>query len=72
MNKEQFQLNQDFKEAIVKLESHARTSNEEVGKIQICQEAMKTDLEWIKKFFWIVATASVGSLIATIIGLIIK
>ena len=71
-SKEQEQLNKDFKEAILKLEQHARTSNEEVGKIQVCQESMKTDLEWLKRFFFIIATASVGSLVATLISIIIK
>lgn len=72
MNEKQEQLNKDFQNAIVKLESHAKTSNEEVGKIQVDISKITTDLEWLKKFFWIVATASVGSLVATLIGLLIK
>jgi hypothetical protein len=72
MNEKQEQLNKDFKEAIVKLESHARVSNEEVGKIQVDVSKITTDLEWLKKFFWVVATASIGSLVGVIIGLIIK
>ena len=30
-----------------------------------------TDVDWIKKFFWIVATASIGGLVAAIINLLI-
>ncbi len=28
-----------------------------------------TDVDWLKKFFWIVATASIGGLIAAILNL---
>ena len=30
-----------------------------------------TDVDWLKRFFWIIATASVGGLIAALINLII-
>jgi hypothetical protein len=30
-----------------------------------------TDVEWLKKFFWIVATASIGGLIAALINLLV-
>ncbi|MDO8469565.1 MAG: hypothetical protein Q7S84_00910 [bacterium] len=30
-----------------------------------------TDLDWLKRFFWIVATASVGGLIAALLNLLI-
>ena len=32
---------------------------------------MGTDVDWLKRFFWIVATASIGGLIATLINLLI-
>ncbi len=31
-----------------------------------------TDVDWLKRFFWIIATASVGGLIAALINLIIS
>lgn len=31
-----------------------------------------TDVDWLKRFFWIIATASIGGLIATLINLIIS
>lgn len=31
-----------------------------------------TDVDWLKRFFWIVATASVGGLIAGLLNLIIS
>jgi hypothetical protein len=30
-----------------------------------------TDVDWLKRFFWIIATASIGGLIAAIINLLI-
>lgn len=30
-----------------------------------------TDVDWLKRFFWIIATASIGGLVAAIINLII-
>ena len=41
--------------------------NDEVGKIKIHIAEIKVDLNWLKRFFWIVATASVASLIAQLI-----
>ncbi len=31
-----------------------------------------TDVDWLKRFFWIVATASIGGLIAGLLNLIIS
>lgn len=33
---------------------------------------LTTNVTWLIKFFWIVASASVGSLVAAIMGLILK
>ncbi len=30
-----------------------------------------TDVDWLKRFFWIVATASIGGLIAAVINILI-
>ncbi len=32
---------------------------------------VSTDVDWLKRFFWIIATASVGGLIGALINLII-
>ena len=34
--------------------------------------AVKTDVSWIKKFFWIVATTSIGGLITGLIQILIS
>ena len=33
-------------------------------------ENIKTDVSWLKKFFWIIATASIGGLIAAIFNIL--
>ena len=40
---------------------------EEIGKIKIHIAEIKVDLNWLKRFFWIVATTSIASLIAQLI-----
>jgi hypothetical protein len=42
--------------------------------VHIATKLMKvsTDVDWLKRFFWIIATASVGGLIAALINLIIS
>lgn len=32
---------------------------------------VSTDVDWLKRFFWIIATASIGGLVAAIINLLI-
>ncbi len=32
---------------------------------------VSTDVDWLKRFFWVIATASVGGLIAALINLLI-
>lgn len=33
---------------------------------------VSTDVDWLKRFFWIIATASIGGLVAALINLIIS
>ena len=40
---------------------------EEIGKIKIHIAEIKVDLNWLKRFFWIVAGSSVGALITILI-----
>ena len=39
--------------------------------IQIELTKVGTDVDWVKRFFWIVATASVGGLITALINLLL-
>ena len=44
--------------------SHIAKTNEEMGIV--C-----TDTAWLKRFFWIIATASIGGMIAAIFNVLI-
>jgi len=44
---------------------HIRILNEEMGMV-------RTDVQWLKGFFWIIATASIGALVTALFGLILK
>ena len=39
--------------------------------IQTDLTKLSTDVDWLKRFFWIIATASIGGLIAAILNLLI-
>jgi hypothetical protein len=38
--------------------------NDEMGDIKEDMAKVKTDLDWLKRFFWIIAASSIGTLIA--------
>lgn len=42
---------------------HVEITNAELG-------ALKADVEWLKRFFWVVATSSVGAFFAAIANLL--
>lgn len=49
------------------MRGHIEVLNREMGDIKIDMSKIKTDLDWLKKFFWIVAGSSIGALIAILI-----
>ena len=53
----------DIKDDIKELRKSYGVLNDHSGK-------MATDVEWLKKFFWIVATSSIGALVASVINII--
>lgn len=58
-------ITEDIKEINVKLGNH-------LVHFGIEMTSIRTDVTWISKFFWIICTASVGSLVAAVLGLILK
>ena len=54
------------------IEKHISVINDELGDIRIKMEMINTDVCWLKKFFWIIASASIGGLIAGILNLFFK
>ncbi len=63
-NQEQDRRIGDLENKMDAVFSHIAKTNEEVGQI-------KTDVSWLTRFFWIVATASIGGLIAALLNLIV-
>ena len=61
-----------MKNDIENLYDHAKVANEEMGEIRICIREVKTNVEWLMKSHWIIATASVGGLIAGIVNLVTR
>ena len=49
---------------IEEIKEHIKTINDELGYVKNKMTEIKTDVAWLKKFFWIIATASIASLIA--------
>ncbi|MCX6262617.1 MAG: hypothetical protein NTY95_17595 [Bacteroidia bacterium] len=47
-----------------KVESEIKIINDEMGDIKEDMAKVKTDLDWLKRFFWIIAASSIGTLIA--------
>ncbi len=65
MNERQNALLEKIWGIIQEQAKHIQILNEEMGEV-------RTDVKWLKQFFWIVATASVGALVAALFGLILK
>jgi len=54
------------------LEEHYSTFNNEMGEVKQGLAEVKTDVSWLKKYFWIVTTASIGALVAGIINILLS
>jgi len=63
-NQEQDRRISDIEKKMDVVFGHIAKANEELGHI-------KTDTEWLKRFFWIVATSAIGGLIAALLNLLI-
>ncbi len=55
-----------------KVEGHIETTNREMGHVQTDLAKVKTDVSWLKRFFWIVASSSIGALVVGLLNLITK
>ena len=60
----------DIKENIRDIkENHLAHIEPDVAVVKTDLAVVKTNVEWLMKYHWIVATASIGSLIASIINM---
>ena len=58
------------KEDIKQVQSDIKDIRENhLGHIKVELEGLKTDVVWIKKFFWIVASSAIGSLATGLLNL---
>ena len=57
---------------IDKVELHIETTNREMGEVQRDLAKVKTDVSWLKRFFWIVASSSIGASVVGLLNLITK
>jgi len=54
------------------LYAHAKIANNEMGDIKVSMIQISTDVDWLKRSYWVVATASFGGLIGAVINLLAK
>ena len=60
-------------ETITKIkDNHLAHIQESMSELRTDLVELKIDTMWLKKFFWVIATASIGSLVSGILGLLIK
>ena len=64
-NKEQDRRLADLEISMDTIKNHISITNSEMG-------CVKTDVAWLKRFFFIIATASIGGLIASVLNLLEK
>lgn len=71
MDKDNYQ-NQIQDERLNRLENSVNEiKDNHLPHIQTELTKVGTDVDWVKRFFWIVATASVGGLITAVINLLL-
>jgi len=68
MNREQGEL----RDAQVEFNKCLSSVKNEISGLKTDMTKVKTDMEWIKKFFWLVASSSVGALVVGMMNLLIS
>jgi len=63
MNKETYQNKMQDKR-LDNIDKHIEIINSEMGSV-------KNDVAWLKRFFWLIASASIGGLITALINLLV-
>ena len=53
-------------------DNHLAHLKDDISELKSALSVVVTDVGWLIKTYWIVVSASVGSLVAAIMGLIIK
>jgi len=66
------QINHDQNRRLENIETDIKSIREHMEVLNKEAGATMTDVGWLKKFFWIIATASVSSLVVGLITLLLK
>jgi len=61
------QMLETHEERIKCMEHHIETTNQEMGEIQTTCATMRSDIDWLKKFQWLIFSTSLGALIIIIL-----
>ena len=59
-----------IKESIKTLNDHSGEITKDVNTIKIDIKEVKTDVSWLKRFFWITATSAIGAVITSVMNLL--
>ena len=51
-------------------ENHLAHMQDSLGNMRVDMATVSKDVAWLVKFFWVIATASVGGLVTSVINLI--
>jgi len=57
-------------ERLDNVEKHIEKINDELGSVKEDMAKIRTDVKWLRQSYWVIFTASVGALIATLFNLI--
>jgi len=60
---------EDLSRAVVRLEAQQSKTSEELGEMAIDLATLKADVAWLKRTYWVIAGASVGSMLAALFQL---
>lgn len=66
------QLEKIMDNELVHVKENIDVLHETVSSVNTKVERIAVDVDWIKKFFWLVTTTSFGSLIAAVVGIILN
>ena len=69
LNTETGELRDIIKEIKYDLTTKATTNALNIGNLTVTQGKIQNDIEWIKKTYWIVASASIGALVSSIFNI---
>jgi len=61
-----------MKEIDEKLNNHLIAAEKEMGNIRLHTEKISNDVDWIKRFFWLITSVSITSIGGVIMSFIMK